>query len=147
MSKKSSIFYSHMDNGFAKRLKELRGEKPQAQFAKELGIPFSSYRRYEAGTTFPPMHILNRIAKKLGLSVNWLLRGRDIVRGELQDLKEDIFPDFSPEKIVHFLENYQRLIRIYREDSALKIDAVRAFLQMLDPIEMEKKKAGKKKGA
>lgn len=57
---------------FSERLKALRGEKSQADFAKELGISNSvTYHRYEAGR-IPKMEILKSLADKLGIDVNEL---------------------------------------------------------------------------
>lgn len=61
---------------FAERLKELRGKRSQADFARLLGIANPpTYQRYEAGR-IPDPEILCQIANQFGVTVDWLL-GRD----------------------------------------------------------------------
>lgn len=55
------------------RLKELRGEESQAQFAAKLGLPQQTYYRYESGKSEPPLTLLKNISLKFGVSADWLL--------------------------------------------------------------------------
>lgn len=55
------------------RLKELRGEEPQAKFAASLELPQQTYSRYESGKSEPPLALLKRIALRFGVSADWLL--------------------------------------------------------------------------
>ena len=55
------------------RLKELRGEEPQAKFAASLELPQQTYSRYESGKSEPPLALLKDIALKFGVSADWLL--------------------------------------------------------------------------
>jgi len=59
---------------FANRLKGLRGDVPQAEFAKILGISHqSTYFRYEGGGDLPKADTLFQIARALGCSADYLL--------------------------------------------------------------------------
>jgi len=62
-----------MKKSFCSRLKELRGSKSQAEFAKVLGLSQVVYGRYELGTREPNLDGLIQIGLKLGVSINWIL--------------------------------------------------------------------------
>ena len=55
------------------RLKELRGERSQAVFARELGITQQRYANYESGIREPDLTTLCRIAALTTGSVDVLL--------------------------------------------------------------------------
>ena len=55
------------------RLKELRGERSQAAFARELGITQQRYANYESGIREPDLTTLCRIAALTTGSVDQLL--------------------------------------------------------------------------
>ena len=52
-----------------KRLRELRGEKPQAETANALGISTSALSMYECGSRIPRDEIKIRIAKYYGKTI------------------------------------------------------------------------------
>lgn len=57
---------------FGQRLKTLRGNRPQLEFAKMLGIPHqSTYCRYEQGR-LPKLNTLKSMANRLGVTVDHL---------------------------------------------------------------------------
>jgi len=53
----------------------LRGSKSQEDFASELGIPFRTYQRYEAGERAPKKDALEKISQKCGVTVDYILTG------------------------------------------------------------------------
>lgn len=58
---------------FGARLRELRGERTQGEFAAKLGIGSQqTYARYEAGR-LPPVEVMWHIARQMGQSVDSLL--------------------------------------------------------------------------
>lgn len=57
-------------NTVAAKLKELRGEKTQAEIADALGIRRSAYNNYEAGLRIPKDVIKKQIADYYGVSVD-----------------------------------------------------------------------------
>ena len=59
--------------GFGERLRELRGSKSQASFAKELGLSQVVYGRYELNQREPNLETLCHIGLTLGISADWLL--------------------------------------------------------------------------
>ena len=58
---------------FCSRLKEVRNSLSQNEFAKTLGIPQTSYSRYESGKNEPDYELLVAICRTFGVSADWLL--------------------------------------------------------------------------
>lgn len=58
-----------------RRLEQLRGDRSQRSFAKELGVFQQNVNRYENGTT-PHADFLITIALQENVSLDWLLLGR-----------------------------------------------------------------------
>jgi len=58
---------------FSDRLRTLRGELKQAEFARRVGIAQNTYSRYESGERIPDIEVLVRLAARLGVSADWLL--------------------------------------------------------------------------
>jgi transcriptional regulator with XRE-family HTH domain len=57
------------------RLAEVRGDRSQRQFARELGVFQQNVNRYENGTT-PHADFLITLAVKESVSLDWLLLGK-----------------------------------------------------------------------
>lgn len=77
------------------RLKELRGARSQAVFAKELGITQQRYANYESGIREPDLTTLCRIAALTTGSVDKLLGIKDLSppdrsQDKVADLKKAI---------------------------------------------------------
>ena len=61
------------------RIAEIRGERSQRQFARELGVFQQNVNRYENGTT-PHTDFLLTLATQENVSLDWLLLGRGRMR-------------------------------------------------------------------
>ena len=61
-----------MSDYFSDRLKELRGARSKAEFARFIGVPAPMYHRYELGQV-PKSHYLQVIADRCGVTIEWLL--------------------------------------------------------------------------
>jgi transcriptional regulator with XRE-family HTH domain len=61
--------------GIARRLAEIRGNRSQRSFARELGVFQQNVNRYENGTT-PHADFLITLALRENVSLDWLLLGR-----------------------------------------------------------------------
>ena len=59
--------------GFAERLRELRGSSSQAEMARELGMKQPQWARYESGASLPSIDILATICRAHACSADWLL--------------------------------------------------------------------------
>jgi len=66
---------SEVRKGFVKRLRMVRGNRSQAQFARDLGVFQQNINRYEHGT-LPHVDFLIALARAENVSVDWLLMGR-----------------------------------------------------------------------
>ena len=61
------------------RIAQVRGDRSQRQFARELGVFQQNVNRYESGTT-PHTDFLITLALKESISVDWLLLGKGKMR-------------------------------------------------------------------
>ena len=57
------------------RLAQIRGDRSQRQFARDLGVFQQNVNRYESGTT-PHTDFLITLALKEQVSIDWLLLGK-----------------------------------------------------------------------
>ncbi len=60
---------------FVKRLQKVRGNRSQAQFAREVGVFQQNINRYEHGT-LPHVDFLITLAHRENVSIDWLLLGK-----------------------------------------------------------------------
>jgi transcriptional regulator with XRE-family HTH domain len=61
------------------RLAQVRGDRSQRQFARDLGVFQQNVNRYESGTT-PHTDFLITLALKEQISIDWLLLGKGRMR-------------------------------------------------------------------
>ncbi len=74
--KKASKKKSKLDSkGLVARLKRVRGDRSQRQFAIDLGVFQQNVNRYEAGQT-PHVEFLIVLATQEKVSIDWLLLGK-----------------------------------------------------------------------
>jgi len=57
------------------RIAQVRGDRSQRQFARDLGVFQQNVNRYESGTT-PHADFLVTLALKERVSIDWLLLGK-----------------------------------------------------------------------
>ena len=88
------------------RLRQLRSAQSQSDFAAKTGIPFRTYQRYEAGLTAPKDGALMRIASIYGVSVQWILTGKEylISAAQVAEVPEIYRLDTIEVKIIKLLE-------------------------------------------
>ena len=63
----------------SERIAEVRGDRSQRQFARELGVFQQNVNRYESGTT-PHANFLITLALRENISLDWLLLGKGKMR-------------------------------------------------------------------
>jgi len=68
-----------MKRKLSDRIAQVRGDRSQRQFARDLGVFQQNVNRYESGTT-PHTDFLITLALKEGVSLDWLLLGRGKMR-------------------------------------------------------------------
>jgi transcriptional regulator with XRE-family HTH domain len=66
-----------MMNSIAERLRIIRGELAQKEFASTIGLKQTTYGKYERGVTFPSTKTASMICQKLGLNPRWLILGEE----------------------------------------------------------------------
>lgn len=80
-----------MSEIFSDRLMGLRGKRKKSEFSRFLGVSAQVYQRYEDGR-IPAAGILSDIAKRCGVSVEWLLTGEESVTTKLSyGIRERLF--------------------------------------------------------
>lgn len=78
-------------------VKNIRGERTQRQFAKQIGVSFAAVRSWEEGESYPVLENLGKIASACGMTLEELLaylKG-EIEAGELAPrarIAEDLLP-------------------------------------------------------
>jgi phage repressor protein C with HTH and peptisase S24 domain/transcriptional regulator with XRE-family HTH domain len=119
------------DEPFAERLcqrltevRRLRyGERGKSAFARDLGIPVTTYVHYEAGR-MPPADLLVRAAHVAGVRLEWLLTGqgrREGVSSRPHDAAQEL-----ADRLASLLERSPRLLPSARE-----------FLELLERMQFE----------
>ncbi len=58
------------------RLRQLRAQATQEEFARFLGISQAQLSKYELGQSALPLGIVIRLAEKYGKSTDWILTGK-----------------------------------------------------------------------
>jgi len=77
------------------RIRQVRGTLKQAQFADILGIPRPNLTKYESGR-LPPADVLQKIADYGGVTVKWLLTGKEEDRESGQKPPPEQHPSGPP---------------------------------------------------
>jgi len=62
------------------RLRQVRSQLSQDEFATRLGVHKNTIGKYERGERQPEAEILSRLRSELGVDVNWLLTGEGEMR-------------------------------------------------------------------
>lgn len=73
-----------------RKLRKARGLS-QAKFANLLNINYTQYNKYETGKVKIPADVLISIAMELGVSIDYLLTGKEIEHHPAGMLKDDVF--------------------------------------------------------
>lgn len=58
---------------FQERIRELRGDMTQGQFAEKIGVSRPTIGLYESGARIPDAEVLRDISEKCDVSADWLL--------------------------------------------------------------------------
>ena len=71
----SNVAVQRLKKKLSGRIAEVRGDRSQRGFARDLGVFQQNVNRYEAGTT-PHADFLITLALKEKISLDWLLLGK-----------------------------------------------------------------------
>ncbi|MGY6410733.1 MAG: helix-turn-helix domain-containing protein [Alkalilacustris sp.] len=69
---------SRIPEDVGQRLRHIRGDRTQQEFAELLGLTRSALANYETGRTKPKLSSLRQIAEKLEFEERWYLEGREL---------------------------------------------------------------------
>ena len=75
---------------FQKRFNELRGDLPQTEFAKKIGVSTPTVGFYENGNRVPDALTLKRIADVFEVSVDYLLGRADCKTADNEEIRKSI---------------------------------------------------------
>ncbi len=75
----ASATVNRLKRRLPERLAQIRGDRSQRQFARDLGVFQQNENRYESGTT-PHTDFLITLSLKESVSIDWLLLGRGRMR-------------------------------------------------------------------
>ena len=75
----ASATVNRLKRKLPERLAQIRGDRSQRQFARDLGVFQQNVNRYESGTT-PHTDFLITLSMKEHVSIAWLLLGRGRMR-------------------------------------------------------------------
>ena len=64
-------------HALGQRIRQLRGENTQEEFAGVLGISQAQLSKYELGQSALPLTVLAKLAKRSGRTADWILTGKD----------------------------------------------------------------------
>mgnify|MGYP001766652024 CR=1 FL=1 len=106
-----------IDEGFPKRLRELRRQKnmSQIELGKIVGLHHVNYGKYERGLAIPSSESLKRIAEALGVTTDYLIDGKtnEVAKAKIED--KDL------------LQMFQEIDKFSKEDKVM----VKNFLDAL----------------
>ncbi len=71
----ASATVTRLKRKLPERIAQIRGDRSQRQFARDLGVFQQNVNRYETGTT-PHTDFLLTLATKENVSLDWLLLGK-----------------------------------------------------------------------
>ncbi len=75
----SKAFVNRLKKKLPERLAQIRGQRSQRQFARDLGVFQQNVNRYDPGTT-PHTDFLIQLSVREGISIVWLLLGKGRMR-------------------------------------------------------------------
>jgi transcriptional regulator with XRE-family HTH domain len=110
------IFF--MDNtNLGKRVRYLRGEMSQVQFAELIGTSKQNISKYENGVSLPELNICLAFHNKLNVNLNWFLAGKGSVY------------------YVEDKNNYKQLDEALKENAVLKSKLKSMGLSIISTVE------------
>ena len=91
------------------RVRVIRGDLKQQEFAEILGVSSVTISNYETGRRLPKREVLEKIARHGKASIDWILTGRDPLTTTLEELSAEdlallfVFHSANPEEKIKFL--------------------------------------------
>ncbi|MGA2463314.1 MAG: helix-turn-helix domain-containing protein [Thermodesulfobacteriota bacterium] len=129
------------------RLKLLRKNRTQKEFASQYGIPQGTLSKYERGKLEPGIDFLTEVSKREDVSINWILTGEMDDKARKWMLREpmaeyEVLP-ISTRKLLN------SAIEILESGNEVMIDAlkanVRAYLEAIRVANKDSENKGRAK--
>ena len=103
----------------AGRMKIVRGELSQGEFAKALGVHKNSLGRYERGDSIPGVDVAERICSVFGVNPYWLLLGEGPMK-----MEDDLTSTTSLDCFNKMKELEKRVVELEAENTKLREEAM-----------------------
>lgn len=129
------------------RLKLLRKNRTQKEFASQYGIPQGTLSKYERGKLEPGIDFLTEVSKREDISINWILTGEMDDKTKKWMIREpmaeyEVLP-ISTRKLLN------SVIEILESGNEVMIDAlktnVRAYLEAIRAASKDSEDKGRAK--
>ncbi len=117
---------------FRDRLKILmRGEKPYT-WARRVGIEKGLFQYYWQREKIPTYENLLKIQRYSGCSLDWLLTGRDLSFGQIEDLpmKKVTGPEHG-QNIIKLTTTIKQIKKVYKKNNTDDIELLESLLKKL----------------
>jgi transcriptional regulator with XRE-family HTH domain len=120
------------------RLKLLRKNRTQKEFASQYGIPQGTLSKYERGKLEPGIDFLTEVSKREDVSINWILTGEADEKSRKWMLREPAAKYqtslVSTRKVLH------SVVEILESGNEVIIEALKANIRVyLEAIRVAKK--------
>ncbi len=127
------------------RLKLIRKNRTQEEFASRYGIPQGTLSKFERGKLEPGIDFLTQVSKGEGVSIHWLLTGeRDEKTGKWLLREPETEYETLPVSIRRVLDG---AIEILESSNGAVIEALKANIRVYLETIRAGKKSDKDKGA
>ena len=120
------------------RLRFVRKNRTQKEFASQYGIPQGTLSKFECGKLEPGIAFLTEVSKRGGVSINWILTGEADDKTKRWTLRE-------PPTVYHALSTsaqkiLNNIVEILESDNEAIIEALKANIEVyLETIRIRKK--------
>jgi transcriptional regulator with XRE-family HTH domain len=116
------------DNGFSKRLKELRLQKnlSQSDLGRMVGVHYVHIGKYERGLSLPNSGTLKKLAEALGVTTDYLFEGEsnDVATAKIEDRE--------------LLQMFKEIQNLQEDDKTVIKKLIEAFLTKKKVFELTK---------
>ncbi len=127
------------------RLRLIRKDRTQEEFASRYGIPQGTLSKFERGKLEPGIDFLTEVSKGEGISISWLLTGeRDEKTGKWVLREPEAEYETLPVSIRRVLDS---VIEILESGNGAVIEALKANIRVYLETARAAKKNDKDKGA
>ena len=111
-----------------KKIRQLRGKEPQAEFGARFGISRNTVMRYESGERKPDSDFVAALCREYKVEANWLLLEDQETSGSDSPSKNNMTAPSMPSDKLGLGESVELLAKIYNSGNTVLIRAIAANL-------------------